>query len=424
MEEVEQNQQEVQDIEEELDKEFELLNSQLTIPKRFYDDPRFDMEYLNPEEEDSENSNGEEDEVEDFVSTDLEDSQIQALIKAGIDAYIRTCKKFDFFMFPMRTVTEKLNSSTVNLAHHGLCDKGCIAISQCIRVNTFITSLDLSNNGITLDGINTLLAVMQKNPSITELNLSQNRFGHKGISNQALNFYGVGDANNSIESKSIGLLIKQMLQKNGILKKLILRENKLSDSDIQEICEALSENYSLIYLDLSYNELGERSGFYISQMLSSNVDLKNLNLEWNKLRNLGCIHIANGLMSNNVVTCLNLNWNGIGDSATQKLSQMLHHNTALEELHISNNHIFSGPQSVKLIANSLKENNALRILNLANNPLDLEGAKALLSAVKSNENSLLQELNLEGCLDESAKKDQKLLDSISEISKSLLKLKI
>jgi len=388
-------------VEELIQQELKRLSNQIQVPKGKYDDLRFDTEYVSNETvaRDSEDVQ----EQEDYSKMELSEEQKQNFTRRGIEAYERACKSFDFYIFPLKTVVEKLVTSELDLTMHGLGDKGCIAVAQCIKSNPLITSLNLCDNSITIDGVEVLMNVMRMNKSITELDLSKNRLGNKGLG----------------RSKStLGAVLKNMLLRNVKLKKLVLKSNNVSDTDVEDICSSLTENYTLGHLDLSYNKLGERSGLFISQMLSSNSELKVINLEWNMLRTLGAIHVLGGLRSNNAVSRIRLGWNGISEGAAQKLGHMFQNNIALEEFDISNNHALGNGQAIRFLCSGLKENSSLKVLNLSNN-LIREDATLLIEAVTRNESSSLQLIDLSGCFDGVQKDLSTTINKVMNLRKTL-----
>ncbi len=394
-------------IEEAIQQELRQLTARIHVPKGIYDEPRFDADYLQPDSPTNHDSE-EDDDQEDLSNATLTQEQKANYFKNGLKAYESACKSFDYCLFLSKTVTEKLMTPEVDFMMSGLGDKGCIALSRSIRANPLITSLNLSDNSITLDGVEKLMSVLRMNKSVVELDLSKNRLGNKGVS----------------KSKStLGESIKNMLLSNNRLKKLVLKSNNLSDSDIQDICTSLTENSTLSHLDLSYNKMGERSGAFIGQMLMNNSDLKFLSLEWNMIRTIGAIHVFTGLHSNNAVAIVKLGWNGISEGATQKLGQMLQSNIALEELYIPNNHLLGNGQAIQSICSDLKENSSLQVLDLSNNVIHEEPG-LFLDTIANNESSSIKLLNLSGCMDQALKSDQMFVTRVNDITNTRKTLKV
>eukprot|EP01012_Entosiphon_sulcatum_P013036 TRINITY_DN18305_c2_g1_i1.p1 TRINITY_DN18305_c2_g1~~TRINITY_DN18305_c2_g1_i1.p1 ORF type:complete len:430 (-),score=74.62 TRINITY_DN18305_c2_g1_i1:1102-2391(-) len=294
---------------------------------------------------------------------------------SGRLAYVKKCQEFDFFMWPINSITEKFDSEILALPHAGLGDKGAIALAESLKINTRIHDVALVDNWITPKGALALLEAITHATNITRLDLSENRLGYRG---------------GHIGSDTVGASLQNLLKVNSALIELSLRANKLGDKDVTAICDGLCENFSLHALDISYNEIGPPAGEAVGVMLSTNGDLRELNLEWNQLRNQGTLAVLNGLKQNNVLKRISLAWCGLSDRGGIAVGEVLHGNTSLEEVDVSHNRI--SELGAMKIAEGLTENAAIKRLNLSFNPLRDDGCAAIVAAIRTNQSLVFVDL--------------------------------
>lgn len=292
---------------------------------------------------------------------------------SGKLAYVSTCKKLGM-MFPIDSVIDRFDKEQLVLDHAGLGDKGAQALAEAIRINSNIVELSLVDNWITPKGAEPLIVSLCNSKSIRRVDFSDNRLGVQG----------------SVVDINAGILIKSLVTKNSIITELILRNNKLSDKDIEQIADGVNDNVTLQSLDLSYNEIQYRGAVAISRILSHNSELRELNVEWNAFRTAGSFVILNeGLVSNNTIKRFNLAWNGIDDDGGVVLGKIIGEN-AIEEIIASHNKI--GMRGAEAIAKGIKSSSALTVLVLDDNPLKDDGCIAIIRALR--ENNTIQRVSL------------------------------
>eukprot|EP01064_Diplonema_japonicum_P002204 TRINITY_DN11407_c0_g1_i1.p1 TRINITY_DN11407_c0_g1~~TRINITY_DN11407_c0_g1_i1.p1 ORF type:complete len:423 (+),score=142.92 TRINITY_DN11407_c0_g1_i1:34-1302(+) len=314
----------------------------------------------------------------------------------GRDAYRAKAKEFDFFMFPINSVTTLFDLKVLNLQHSGLGDKGAIALAECLKVNNTITELTLIDNWITTKGGHALLDAIRMNTYITKLDLSENRLG-----------YRAGQVSGDAE---LGVILHNLLKNESKckqLKTISLRANHIGDKDMDKTCDALSGNTWLHHIDLSYNELGPLSGKALGAMLAANMDIRSINLEWNQLRGQGTFSVINeGMMDNNTISKISLAWNGAEDKAGEAFGSIVSKNGALEEVDLSHNRI--GEKGALKIAEGLVQNQSLRRFSLSFNPLSDAGCAAVIVAIRETQNTQLCYVDIKNA-DAGPKAHQELL---------------
>ena len=150
----------------------------------------------------------------------------------------------------------KVNASlaSLDLRYNAIDDKGANSLSQALRVNTFLTSLDLSFNSIGDDGASSLSQALRVNTFLTSLDLSSNSIGDDGASS-----------------------LSQALRVNTFLTSLDLSSNSIGDDGASSLSEALRVNSSLTSLNLSWNSIGTEGAYSLSEALKVNTSLTSLN---------------------------------------------------------------------------------------------------------------------------------------------------
>jgi Ran GTPase-activating protein (RanGAP) involved in mRNA processing and transport len=313
-------------------------------------------------------------------------------------AYISVCKKLGI-LFPIDSIVERLDKEAVILDHAGLGDKGSHALAEAIRINSNITDLSLVDNWISPKGAEPLIASLCNSKSVRRLDMSDNRLGVQG----------------SVVDVTAGFLIKSLVTKNSIITELILRNNRLSDKDVEHIADGVNDNVTLQSLDLSYNEIQYRGAQAVARILSHNSELRELNLEWNHFRTAGSFVILNeGLLFNNTIKRFNLAWNGIDDDGGVVLGKIIGEN-AIEEIIVSHNKI--GPRGADAIAKGLKSSTALSVLVLDDNPLRDDGCISIIRALRENGTISRISMLQSGC-------SKKAIEEVSETLRTRQKLKI
>ena len=83
-----------------------------------------------------------------------------------------------------KVVSEGINSNNslrvLEVAHNGILDAGCIALSAMLADNTCLAVLDLSDNSIGSAACHTLARMLERNNTIQALILNNNPLGVNG----------------------------------------------------------------------------------------------------------------------------------------------------------------------------------------------------------------------------------------------------
>ena len=205
--------------------------------------------------------------------------------------------------------------------------------------------------------------------------------------------------------RGIGCAVRTLLSGNTpltTLRVLKLSHNGITDFDVKQIAEGLSENTFLYEIDLSHNDLGAASAVALADMCAENNNLKVLNIGWNKLRTTGTNYLLErGLNQTASLEEVDLSWTGIRDPSPGstlegggKLLGKVLLGAYLRRVNVSHNNI--GPDGALVISTALKSNTTLIYLNISHNPLGSNGVRDILKGVR--ENSTLEELDMTATL--------------------------
>ena len=253
-----------------------------------------------------------------------------------------------------------------------------------LRVNTSLTSFDLSVTSIGDEGANSLSQVLRVNTSLKFLNLSGNSIGDEGANSlsEALkvntSLTSLTLANNRIRAEGANFLY-QALRVNTSLTSLNLRGNSIGDAPANSLFQALSVNASLSTLNLS---IGARGADFLSQALRVNTSLTSLDLSHSSIDSQGASCLSQALRVNTSLTSLNLSHSSIDSQGASCLSQALRVNTSLTSLDLSFNSI--GDEGANFLSQALRENTSLKFFDLSKNSIGAQGANSLSQALRVN----------------------------------------
>lgn len=203
-----------------------------------------------------------------------------------------------------------------------------------------------------------------------------------------------------------------------------LRNNKITElnlkykgiKNLDELCECLKTNSSLVKLDLSFNNIDINK---LCEIIKTNSSITCLNLYGCSLENIDKL-CEDGLKYNKTIKELHLGWNNIEN--INKLGDILKTNASIEKLYLEYNCI----KNMDYLYECLKSNKTLKHLDLSYNYLTknhIEYVNKLCELLKVNKT--LTELNIGnnhlGIIDKIIDKIKLvLINNDSEILKSAL----
>ena len=299
------------------------------------------------------------------------------------------------------------NSSLTSLCLSGneIGDDGASCLSQALIANSSLTTLDLSRCSISQSGASCLSHALEANSSLRYFDLSQNSIGENGAAclTQALKanccLTNVDLSENGI-SESGASFFSQVLLGNSSLTRLCLRRNGVGVDAASCLSKALAANSSLTSFDLSWNSIGEDGAACLSQALAATSSLSYLGLSGNIIGDSGAVCLSQALAANSSLSNLDLCGNRIGDDGAASLSEALKVNFFLTNLDLGWNSI--GEDGAACLSQALSVNSSLTYLDLSCNSIGVGGAVCLSQALATNSSLINLDLSGNGIGDDGA----------------------
>eukprot|EP00966_Prymnesium_polylepis_P140031 3234918-Prymnesium_polylepis.1 len=185
-------------------------------------------------------------------------------------------------------------------------------------------------------------------------------------------------------------VISEALAAHQGLRALYMPANVIGPSTAKRLAEAIATNISLEVLDLNSNAFGVIGGVALSKALAQSAGrsgLKRLSLTACGVGVDSAVQLAETLSgdSGHGLTALDMTTNFIGPEGVAAFAAMLHSNTTLAELSLSDNNIgqlgdrTTGTCGTALAA-ALEANTTLRVLDLTFNGLSDAATQTLVGA--------------------------------------------
>jgi hypothetical protein len=167
-------------------------------------------------------------------------------------------------------------------------------------------------------------------------------------------------------------------------KELELSKNKITSVGVSIIAEALSNNTTLENLYFNRNRLCDKGVQALTKTLSRNSSkVDTLGFQGTGITDGGAEYLTEMLKTNTTVARLQLGDNEISDRGVQHLADVLtHHNTTLRSLGVDRNKLVSD-SSVDALVKMLKHNPTLGRLNIYKCSLSEKGKERLQQVVRS-----------------------------------------
>eukprot|EP00440_Ansanella_granifera_P002906 gb/GFBE01003173.1/.p1 GENE.gb/GFBE01003173.1/~~gb/GFBE01003173.1/.p1 ORF type:complete len:434 (+),score=139.52 gb/GFBE01003173.1/:1-1302(+) len=153
-------------------------------------------------------------------------------------------------------------SATLSLAYASISDDGIVEVSKFIRDNPFVKYLDLRGNNIQAKGAMALSNGIKINRSLRSLNLKWNAIGRDPSGVSAL---------------------CDVLKSNLTIGHVDMRNNRINNVGAKYIGEMLTANTTITHMDLSWNDLGVDGGVALLEGLKHNNTLVDCQLSGSKV---------------------------------------------------------------------------------------------------------------------------------------------
>ncbi|TRY99066.1 hypothetical protein DNTS_002223 [Danionella cerebrum] len=221
-----------------------------------------------------------------------------------------------------------------------MVDYAAQALSKALLTSR-LTVLHLENTCLSGKPLFTLVGAMKRNNSLQELYLCEN------------NLNGFQDS----------MQLADLVKYNRTLKTLDLSNNSLSDSGLEEICDALSfQKTGLRTLILSNNHITHLGMSHLQNVLPGLKSLEILNLGKNHLENRGIHTLKESLMINRSLLQLGLAATEISCEGAVTLAEVLAESPQIQRLDVRQNQLLTG--GLMALSLALKINHSLIRLDL------------------------------------------------------------
>ena len=169
--------------------------------------------------------------------------------------------------------------------------------------------------------------------------------------------------NTSLDSKCVSIL-SEILKTNKTIKELHLVSSSLTGG-IKQVIDSLFNNKTLEQLELyNFTDITDEDIAHLSTMLSSNTTLKVLCLSNCNITDNGVRYICEGLTKNKTLTWLNIRMNHqITSVSTSTIVDLIQTTKSLRKLYLNNTSL--NKDDIKIICTSLNKNTTIRKLRLS-----------------------------------------------------------
>ncbi|XP_060800466.1 leucine-rich repeat-containing protein 74A-like [Amyelois transitella] len=288
----------------------------------------------------------------------------------GQELYLALCDEMN--VCPVKLFYRGLVEDKIDLRYYGINPKGFRAMATALKLNKYVTVLDLTDNWINEDGCFHLGEMLLENLTIKELNLTGCRIGPSGARRLFAN-----------------------LHLNQALKILNVSRNCLSDAGVKVLADAIFKGADIKRLNLSFNNLSGKSPSMLAEAFETNNQLTHLDMSWNAMLSPNAIFaICEQLAVNRSLEELDLSWNSLSGNRVGNAFKNLLKNKQIRYLNLSNNKL-EGP-AIKFIAASLARATKL---DLSFNPLTVVDAMKLVERLREPKVKLKRLLLDNVCVD-------------------------
>ncbi|XP_042201407.1 NACHT, LRR and PYD domains-containing protein 3-like isoform X2 [Callorhinchus milii] len=325
----------------------------------------------------------------DLTSCYIQDEGLQRLVPALHKCQELWLKYNNLGEFGVKRLCEALRKpdgkiQRLELGGNNLGDSGVKRLCEALRnPECKIQSLGLQDNRLTADCADDLASALNTNRSPTELYMNNNKLGDTGV-------------------KRLCEALRDPECKVQILE---LKSNNLTADCTEALASVLSTNHSLTELGLRSNALGDSGVKRLCAALRKTAcKLQTLRLQDNSLTSECTEDLASALITNHSMTELNLYNNKLGDSGVKRLCVALRNpECKVQILRLQDNSLTA--DCTEDLASVLSTNHSLTELNLNSNKLEDSGVKRLCDALRNPQcNIQILELSstrlTDGCTDD------------------------
>ena len=289
-----------------------------------------------------------------------------------------------------------------------------ILIASDLRVNTLLTSVNLSNNKWGVDGTKFICDALKGNTTLKHLDLSGGYYnpniGGAAGAKLVADLLGASSlASITLMANDIGPTGAKALApafcSNTLLTSVNLSDNNLGEEGTKIICDALKGNTALKHLDLSggwrgalvCNIGGAAGAKHLADLLRASALLAYVDVRHNDIKGDAAAQLSAAVLSNfntemfnkipikemrsDSITHIDLMDEGIGVVGGLVLAGLIPAMTRLTSIDLSCNDL--GPEGVKALAPAIRASESLTSIDVGSNDIDQATSLELLAVMKS-----------------------------------------
>ena len=316
---------------------------------------------------------------------------------------------------------------SLNLTQNNILDEGLIYFANNLKseINNTLKKINFRNNSITSEGIIHFCTILKEEPidrfnkidfSVNDLDdLGLSEYGYfiskfENISSLYLsNKFSKNHLNNyfiycqnltnikKIKFNQINLTeesssyLTPILQNNKNLETFVLSSNRVLHDGIMDICSGLKYTLKLTHLSLRTCFIGDNGAEALASALFNNIFIKDIDLDDNKISTKGIQALSEKLLGKISLNKINLAHNSINEEGAAFLGKSLENATNLKTLILSSNYLKD--EGCQYIAKGLENNFNIKDLLLDNNGIGNIGADELGKKLKNKENLMFLSLS-------------------------------
>ena len=115
------------------------------------------------------------------------------------------------------------------------------------------------------------------------------------------------------------VLVQILNEPDNLIERLELEGNKVGDSIISELVDALIQSKKIVYLNVSHNGVGDPGARDLARLITQSPKLRLLFMHYNRVLGFGSNEIAEAVGQSESLQVFDISWNAIcGSGLTKK----------------------------------------------------------------------------------------------------------
>ena len=297
----------------------------------------------------------------------------------------------------LRVISKATSLEHLNLSGCNFNNESILVISKALKHIVTFKTITLSDNNLSKEVSEIIASVITCNNSLQSIELSNCNLQGTAImsitnSLESSKDLQSLDLSNNVITNGAAIQVAIVLKCHSV-KVLKVHNCKLQYIGLQRIVEAMITKTCLHCIDLSGNIISDQIAMHIATVIFNNKDLQSLDFSNCELQNTGCQQLFQAMETLTSLVYLNFSNNLFTDVAVDNFLLLLHGNTSLKHLNISN--CCNKLKDFNKITESLVNLKLLHHLDLSSNVVNITSAENVSSIISNN--PFLEELYFSNC---------------------------